>query len=170
MARRPRSSKADREAVPVLSQACNGDVPAAARHLHRDVRFATRWAERHAAEQGTDNKQGQGRKRSLDGAAVPAAKRIASGRTKVGSRIIAKRLHDSGKTPKEVSNITIRRASGIGTAAVVWMSLARRHHPTARNTASRLPCTTHKWETYQTEVSVLQAPPKSRDLSWMENI
>lgn len=167
MARRPRSSKADREAVPVLLQACNGDVPAAARHLHRDVRFVKRWAERHAAEQGTDNKQGQGRKRSLDGAAVTAAKRIASGRTKVGSRIIAKRLHDSGQTPKEVSNNTIQRASGIGTAAVVWMSLARRHHPTARNTATRY----HpEWETYQTEVSVLQAPPKSPDLNWMENI
>lgn len=133
-----RDSKADREAVPVLLEAYDGDRAAVARQLGRDVRFVKRWEERVEAGQGTGNQPGQGRKRKLTGAATSAAKRMATGRTKISSGTVAKRLYDSGKTSELVSPSTVQRALHSGRVPIVWKSTIRHHRLTPRHEGIRL--------------------------------
>lgn len=133
-----RSYKADRAAVSELLKAYHGDRAAVARHLQRDVRFVKRWEERCASGQDTCNKPGAGRKRLLSGAATSAAKRMASGDTKLSSKAIAKKLYDSGKTQQRTSPSTVKRALAGGRAAIVWKSTIRRHRLTERHKKLRL--------------------------------
>lgn len=96
--------------MPDLVRAYGGDLSKVAKHLGRSRRFVQRWNVRSREGKGFGNKRGGGRKRVMSSSASHAAKSIAMGRRKLGSKVIAARLQQVGHTSELVSPSTVRRS------------------------------------------------------------
>ena len=117
----------DRRAVPLLLKAYGGDKLKVAEHLSRDVRFVQKWDARHRAGKGFGNKPGCGPKRSVTGAGITAAKRMATGRIEKSATKIAQRLQEMGHTKTQVNATTVLRWLKTGRSPVRFLPWVRRH-------------------------------------------
>lgn len=133
-----RTSKQDRQLVPVLLEAYLGDRNQTAEHLGRSLRFVDRWAARYKAGAGFGNAPGCGRKRMISGRGISAAKRMATAKIPRSAKTIAAALKKSKFTKTQANPTTVLRWLKTGRSPVRFLPLVRNHRITAVHKQKRL--------------------------------
>lgn len=89
---------------------------------------------------------------------------MASGKSKVSPMGISKRLHVGGKTQHEPSACTMQRALAGGHACPHFVGKCCKASTPYKGRNGQ------EWAEHRKDVTALQAPPRSPDLNWIENV